>query len=105
MAFLRVLKNKYLIVTLLFLTWVFFFAQYDILSLFRQKKELQEMNEKIRYMQEEVQWMENEKKAILTDSSVMERYAREKYFMKTPNEEVYVFDTISSTTSQSVKKH
>ncbi|QLH44421.1 MAG: hypothetical protein HWD58_01595 [Bacteroidota bacterium] len=71
--------------------------------MFRQKKELQEMNEKIRYMQEEVHWMENEKKAILTDSSVMERYAREKYFMKTPNEEVYVFDTISSTTSQSVK--
>lgn len=61
------------------------------------------MNDKIHYMKDEVQWMENEKKAILTDSNVMERHAREKYFMKTPNEEVYVFDTVLHPTPRSAK--
>ncbi len=95
MFLLKLVKNKFFLLTIAFVIWVFFFAQYDLLSLYKQKKELNEMNAKIEYLEKEVDWLKKEKEAIQKDSAVMERYAREKYFMKTPHEEVYVFDTLS----------
>lgn len=94
MFLLKLVKNKFFLLTIAFVIWVFFFAQYDLLSLYKQKKELNEMNAKIEYLEKEVEWLKKEKEAIQKDSAVMERYAREKYFMKTPYEEVYVFDTL-----------
>lgn len=52
------------------------------------------MKEKIDYLEKEVDRLHAEKNSLRTDSSTIERYAREKYFMKAPNEEVYVFDTV-----------
>lgn len=94
MFIVNLLKNKYFIVTAVFLVWVVFFAQYDIISQSRQRKELNEMNEKINYLEKEVERLHAEKVLLKTDSTTIERYAREKYFMKASNEEVYVFDTV-----------
>lgn len=94
-SLLSILKNKYLIVTVIFLVWIFFFAQYDILSQQDQRKELQEMEQKIEYLQKEVDALEIEKEALKTDSATMEKYAREKYYMKKNNEDVFVFDTLN----------
>lgn len=96
MSILKIFKNKFFIVTIIFLVWIVFFAQYDLLSLFRQREELNEMKAKINYLEKEVLRLENEKTLIKSDTATMERYAREKYFMKTPHEEVFVFDTIES---------
>ncbi|MBL7765288.1 MAG: septum formation initiator family protein [Chitinophagaceae bacterium] len=95
MLLLNILKNKYFLATVVFLVWIFFFTQYDIVSQYRQHEELKVMKEKIKYLEQEVSRLESEQKAIKTDSAVLEKYAREKYYMKTPHEDVFVFDTIS----------
>jgi hypothetical protein len=51
---------------------------------------------KIIYLEKEIQDIQTEKVAIKTDSNTLEKYARETYFMKHPNEEVFVFDTLQS---------
>jgi len=51
MKFLSILKNKYLIVSVLFLVWVFFFAQYDLISQKNQRDELNTMEQKIEYLE------------------------------------------------------
>lgn len=96
---LSCLKNKYFLVTVIFLVWIFFFAQYDILSQLDQQKELKEMKYKINYLEQEVNRLRAERKALLEDPKVKEKYAREKYFMKRKNEDVYVFDTLKSAVS------
>jgi cell division protein FtsB len=93
MQFLHLLKNKYLIITVIFIVWVLFFAQYDVISLRRQKAELKEMRSKIEFLEKEVSRLQVEKNALKTDSNTVEKYAREKYFMKTDNEDVYMLDT------------
>ncbi len=93
MQFLNLLKNKYLIISVLFIVWVLFFAQYDVISLRRQRAELKEMKSKIEYLEKEVTRLQKEKNALKTDSTTVEKYAREKYFMKTDNEDVYMLDT------------
>jgi cell division protein DivIC len=89
------LKNKYFLVSVGFIAWIFFFAEYDILSQFRQRNELKEMKAKIQYLENEVANLRAEKEAVKTDSNTLVKYAREKYFMKSPNEDVFVFDTIN----------
>jgi cell division protein FtsB len=94
MKFLSILKNKYLIVTAIFLVWVFFFAQYDLMSQKNQKDELKAMEQKIEYLEKEVTALQQEKNLLKNDSITLEKYAREKYYMKKNNEDVFVFDTI-----------
>ena len=93
---LSILRNKYFLVTTGFIAWIFFFAEYDVISQYKQRNELKEMRQKITYLETEVQKLQAEKKALLTDSNTLAKYAREKYFMKSPNEEVYVFDTVKN---------
>jgi cell division protein FtsB len=96
MKFLSILKNKYLIVTAIFLVWVFFFAQYDLMSQKNQKDELKAMEQKIEYLEKEVTALQQEKNLLKNDSITLEKYAREKYYMKKNNEDVFVFDTIQN---------
>jgi len=95
---LQILQNKYFLVTTGFIVWIFFFAEYDVISQYRQHQELKEMKQKIIYLEGEVQKLQTEKMAIRNDSAILEKYAREKYFMKYPNEEVFVFDTVKNET-------
>ncbi|MCC7029887.1 MAG: septum formation initiator family protein [Chitinophagaceae bacterium] len=88
-----IFKNKFLFITVIFVVWVFFFAQYDIMSLRKQKAELKEMKEKIDYLEKEVARLQIEKNALKTEASTVEKYAREKYFMKSDNEDVFMLDT------------
>jgi cell division protein DivIC len=96
MFLLNILKNKYFLATVVFLVWIFFFTQYDIVSQYRQHEELEVMKDKIKYLEQEVSRLESEQTAIKTDSAVLEKYAREKYYMKTPHEDVFVFDTLTN---------
>lgn len=93
MQIINILKNKFLLITVAFGIWVIFFAQYDIISLRKQKAELKEMNEKIDYLTKEVTRLQAEKEALKNDTATVEKYAREKYFMKSDNEDVYMLDT------------
>jgi cell division protein FtsB len=103
MFIINFLKNKYFIVSMLFLVWVFFFAQYDLLSLYKQRDELNGMKQKIDYLEKEVAQLKQQKELLKNDKATLEKYAREKYYMKSPNEEVYVFDTIHQVKIDTIK--
>lgn len=93
---LNLLKNKFVIVTLVFLVWITFFSQYDLISQREHAAELEGMKHKIEFLEGEIARLEREKESLQTDSAVIEQYAREKYFMKTKHEDVYVFDSNAS---------
>ncbi len=93
---LRIIKNKFFVATLIFVVWVGFFAQYDLMSQREHMAELAGMKEKMVYLEETIQRLEKERESLRTDSAVIEQYARERYFMKTPHEDVYVFDTLQT---------
>jgi cell division protein FtsB len=78
-------------VTAFFLSWIFFFAENDLVTQYKQGKEYNEMKEKIKYLEAEIQEMKKQTIALQTDSVAIEKYAREHYHMKKPNEEIFVF--------------
>lgn len=89
-------KYKYPLVILFLLLWIFFFAQYDVFTIWGKRSELKEMNKKISYLEKEIKRIEREKYMLKTDDREVEKQSREKYFMKKDNEDVFVYDTLMS---------
>ena len=87
----RVLSNKYTLILILFLVWMVFF---DTNSYFIHK----ELNEDIKNLKENKEFYKeeiaNDKKFIekMKDSNEVEKYAREKYYLKKDNEDIYIIE-------------
>ena len=84
------LKNKFVLTFIGFLIWLSFFDRNDFITTTSYRKKLTELkNEKEYY---EVEILKN--KAYLNDLQTnrenLEKYGREKYFMKRDNEDVFV---------------
>tara|TARA_S200000501_G_scaffold228766_1_gene214545 strand:+ start:2920 stop:3219 length:300 start_codon:yes stop_codon:yes gene_type:complete len=92
---LNVLKKTYVIIILFFVVWMIFFDTNSLLMHF-------ELNEKIKKLENQKTYYQNEIKKdrasineIESDGGI-EKYAREKLFMKKENEEIFLieFDTL-----------
>jgi cell division protein DivIC len=93
---LNFITNKYFLVTAFFLSWIFIFASNNILSQYRENKELQAMKSKIAYLEAEIAIMQKQSEALKSDPAAIEKLAREKYHMKKENEDLFVFDTVQA---------
>lgn len=91
----RFISNKYVLILLFFLVWMFFF---DTNSYFIHK----ELNDDIKLLEESrdhyLQAIENDKVFIkkMEDSNEVEKYAREKYYLKKENEDIYIIQNQDS---------
>jgi len=90
----KLLTNKYIVILIAFLIWMFFFdANVQLNKEF--KKEIKELNTTINFYKKEIK---KDKNTIteLQDSLQLEKFAREKYLMKKENEDIYIieFDTL-----------
>lgn len=84
------LKNFYVLSSLLFLTWMFFFDSNDFVSQFRLSAQQRNMEEAKSFYEEKIIDVKADREALLNNDALLEKIAREKYFMKKPNEDVYV---------------
>lgn len=85
-------KHKYLITLILFSVIIGFLDENSIvlrLGYLREETQLREEINKYRKDYEENTERLNE---LAVDSGAIERIAREKYLMKKPNEDIYVFE-------------
>ncbi|HMP92176.1 MAG TPA: septum formation initiator family protein [Phnomibacter sp.] len=88
----RFLYNKYLLATVGFLAWVLFFDRNDFFTQRQRKAELESLESKIEYYQQQAQEARQELNNLRNDPAMLEKYARERYFMKRDNEDVFVFE-------------
>jgi cell division protein DivIC len=86
-------KKFYLIASVVFLLWMFFFDPNNIRSQFRSYKEVQEEEKKVQFYKENIKDLRQKSKYISEDIHELERYAREKFYMKKPSEDVFIMPT------------
>lgn len=85
------LKNKYLLSVVIFLTWMLFFDDRDIITThFRYKNELNELKTNKEYFQEQIAETRKELDKLQSDPALLEKYARERYRMKRDNEDLFI---------------
>lgn len=86
----NIFRNKYISATVLFVIWIAFFDQTSLIyDVHLTHKENQLKAQKI-YYEKQTQVATEQLKELQTDPSNLEKFAREKYFMKKTNEDVYV---------------
>ena len=88
---LKFLGNRYVLVLLFFAVWMIFLDNY---SYFEQRvldKEIQELEDNKQYYIHEIK---KDSTAIkqLNNPDQTEKYAREKYYMKRENEDIYIIE-------------
>jgi cell division protein FtsB len=88
--FRKTITNRYLLASAAFGVWMLFFDKNDYFTQRQRALELQELNGKIAYYQQQIDATRKELLALQNDPFTLEKYAREKYYMKRDNEEVYL---------------
>ena len=89
--FLKFLVNRYILILIVFGIWMLFFDNYSDLEHRILDKEINEIEDNINYYRSEIKKDSTSIKHLKNDNRV-EKYAREKYFMKRENEDIYIID-------------
>ncbi|HET8754054.1 MAG TPA: septum formation initiator family protein [Salinimicrobium sp.] len=87
----RIASNKYLLVFLGFLIWMFFLDTNSWLIHNELNTAIDDLNKNKNYYRQEI----TKDKAIiqkLNDSVELEKFARQEYFMKRENEEIFIIE-------------
>jgi len=87
------LKNKYSITFVIFLLWVAFIDQNNLITQYQYRTQLEELETEKDYFSDEILKTKTELEELSTNPKSLEKFAREKYYMRKDNEEVFVFTT------------
>jgi cell division protein DivIC len=93
---LAIVTNKFFLVTALFLSWILFFANNNLIEQYAEEKEYKQMREKIDYLEQEIKGMRQQQEKLKSDPKYLEQFAREHYRMKKEGETIFVFDTVAA---------
>lgn len=86
------LSNWYVLFAVLFLLWLAFFDENSILSRIQSLKELHDLEAKALYYQRKIDEDKKKVDALRSGSEALEKFARETYYMKAPNEEIFLIE-------------
>ena len=84
------LKNKYILTISVFAIWMLFFDQNNVVDRMKMSKEIRELEDDREYYLEQIQKDSIRFHELTTDQDNLEKYAREQFFMKKKNEDVFV---------------
>lgn len=87
----RFLANKYFVVLLFFLFWMLFFDNYSYLDHRILNNQIEELEDNKKYYETEIKKDKVHIKQLKNPDQI-EKYAREKYFMKKENEDIYLIE-------------
>ncbi len=89
---LGILKNKYLLASLFFIIWVGFLDNNNILRTMKTRKNLRELRKTVEYYNKEIKENQRIIRELTMDKKSFEKYARETFFLKRPDEEIYIIE-------------
>lgn len=83
-------RNKYFLAIAFFVVWMIFFDKNDILSQYDYHAQANKLQTEKDFYTQEIKVINKDLKELDSDLTTAEKYAREKYFMKKENEDVFV---------------
>ena len=67
-----------------------FFDSNDFLSEYQMHSKVQELEKDKRFYLEKIEEVKKDRRELVSNPKLLEKFAREKYLMKKPSEDVYV---------------
>ncbi|MFZ9980690.1 MAG: FtsB family cell division protein [Cyclobacteriaceae bacterium] len=84
------LKNFYVVSLIIFVIWMTFFDSNDWINRFRMSYKLRNLKNEKEYYHEKIKEVEKDKKELMGNDGLLEKFAREKYLMKKPGEDIFI---------------
>lgn len=89
--FLKFIGNRYVIVLLFFIVWMLFLDNTSYMEQRVLNEEIDELENNKEYYQGEI-YKDSKNIKNLKNPAQIERYAREKYYMKRDSEDIYIIE-------------
>lgn len=87
---IKILKKKYLLTSVLFITWVFFFDGNNLVDRASALRTLHQLERDKKYYAEKIISDSKKLEELKTNNDNLEKFAREQYLMKKENEDIFV---------------
>lgn len=88
----RALRNRYVIIFVIFIVWLTFFDENNLFQQADMSKDIRDMEKERDYYISEIRTLQKQKEQLTSDMDQLEKYAREKYLMKKPDEVLFIIE-------------
>jgi hypothetical protein len=88
-SFWLFVQNRYFITGLFGLVWVSFISDIDLIFLMKSQRQLNAYHTEAEHFEVRIEAMRRDLDDLSSDPAKLERFARERYFMKKPDEDVF----------------
>lgn len=85
-------RHKYLITILAFLVMIVFVDENSLIQRAKHKREISTLNSEIARYRKQYEEDTRKLKELMNNPEALEKIAREKYLMKKPNEDIFIFE-------------
>ncbi|NWJ49788.1 MAG: hypothetical protein HXX14_02885 [Bacteroidetes bacterium] len=85
-----ILKNKFVIVLVLFGTWLLIFDKNNVLQQIEAKRTLHHYQQEKQFYIQQIKADSEATYDLMSDTAHLQKFAREKYFMKKDSEDVFM---------------
>ena len=89
---LPVIKNKYYITLIAFVIWILFFDSNNVFEIYKFHKAYHQLQDEKSFYINETAKVNLEKQELFSSEKSLEKFARERYYMKRDNEDIYIFE-------------
>jgi cell division protein DivIC len=90
MFWLKLLKNKYLVALIVFSVYMLFIDSNNLIRQINMINELSKVDKEREYYLKEIHENKSTTEELLSNPDMLERYAREKFLMKRPDEDIFL---------------
>ena len=85
-----IFKNFYFLIGAFFLFWIVFIDSNDLLTQYKLSSKLTNLEDEKTYYSEKIKEVNKDREELMSDKELLEKFAREKYLMKKPTEDIFV---------------
>lgn len=90
MRVLPFVRNKFIITIVVFVVWMMFFDQYNLISRINNNRKIAELEQQKEFYLAEIKRSKRLLHELEGDNQSLEKFAREQYLMKKENEDIYI---------------
>jgi cell division protein DivIC len=83
-------RNFYFVTGLCFFVWMLFLDSNDLISRFKMSNKVRSLESEKEFYQEKIAEVEKDRKELMTNKELLEKFAREKYLMKKATEDIFI---------------
>ena len=86
-------RNKYILTVLIFTVWMLLFDSNNLVARYKDMRELHKLRTDKEYYIKRIEDDKRKRYELKTDNHNLEKFAREQYHMKKPDEDLYIILT------------